>query len=71
MMMPWLLLGVLFSAQSQVQIPFDTVRPNPYFQPPDAKKGSRIDVSDVKFIAFAPQDKAAGRLMIDSFVLAK
>jgi hypothetical protein len=28
-------------------------------------------VSDVKFIAFAPQDKAAGRLMIDRLVLTK
>ena len=55
----------------QVRIPFDAVRPNPYFQPPDAKTGAPIDVSDVKFIAFAPQDKAAGRLMIDRFVLAK
>ena len=55
----------------QVRISFDTVRPNPYFQPPDATTGASIDVSDVKFIAFAPQDKAAGRLMIDRFVLAK
>jgi len=55
----------------QVRIPFDSVRPNPYFQPPDAKKGSPIDVSDVRFIAFAPQDKAAGRLTIDRFALVK
>jgi hypothetical protein len=54
-----------------VRIPFETIRPNPYFQPPDAKKGAPIDVSDVKFVAFAPQDKAAGRLTIDRFVLAK
>lgn len=55
----------------QVRIPFDSVRPNPYFQPPDATKGSPIDVSDVRFIAFAPQDKAAGRLTIDRFALVK
>jgi hypothetical protein len=58
-------------AWEEVRIPFDAVRPNPYFQPPDAKKGAPIDVKDVKFIAFAPQDKAAGRLMIDRFALAK
>ena len=55
----------------QVRIPFDQVRPNPYFQPPDAKKGSPIDVSDVKFIAFAPQDKTSGRLAIGPFTVSK
>ena len=55
----------------QVRIPFDQVRPNPYFQPPDAKKGSPLDVSDVKFIAFAPQDKTSGRLAIGPFTMSK
>ena len=54
----------------QVRIPFDQVRPNPYFQPPDAKKGSPLDVSDVKFIAFAPQDKTPGRLAIGPFTVS-
>jgi hypothetical protein len=52
-----------------VQISFDEVRPNPYFQPPDAKTGAPIDVSDVQRIGFAPQDKAAGRLAISRFVV--
>lgn len=54
-----------------VRIPFDSIRPNPYFQLPAAKTGAPIDVSDVKFIAFAPQDRTAGRLAIGSFVVSK
>lgn len=55
----------------EVRIAFDEIRPNPYFQPPDAQKGAPIDVSDVKFIAFAPQDKTSGRLTISKFVVIK
>ena len=44
-----------------VRIPFAEIRPNPYFQPPGAKTGAPLDVSDVKWIAFAPQDQASGR----------
>jgi hypothetical protein len=51
----------------QVAIAFDQIEPNAFFQPPDAKKGSAIDVSDVKFIAFAPQEKGAGRLSVTAF----
>jgi hypothetical protein len=54
-----------------VRITFDDVRPNPYFQPPDAKRGRPLDVSDVKFIAFAPQDRMSGRLAISKFVVVK
>jgi hypothetical protein len=54
-----------------VRIAFDDLRPNPYFQPPDAKQGSPLDVSDVKFIAFAPQDRTSGRLAISKFVVMK
>src|SRR5262245_35818874 len=43
----------------EVRIPFDEIRPNPYFQFPDAKTGAPIDVSAVKGIAFAPQDQQA------------
>jgi hypothetical protein len=50
----------------QVRIPFEAIRPNPYFQPPNAKKGAPIDISEVRMIAFAPQDKAAGRLQISA-----
>ena len=52
-----------------VRIPFSEIRPNPYFQPPDAKTGAPIDVSDVKFLGFAPQDKTAGRLAISPVVV--
>jgi hypothetical protein len=53
----------------QIRIPFAEIRPNPYFQPPDAKPGAPIDVSDVKFLAFAPQEKAAGHLAVSRFVV--
>ena len=54
-----------------VRIPFDQIRPNPYFQPPDAKTGAPLDVSDVKFIAFAPQDQTSGQLSIGRFTVSK
>jgi hypothetical protein len=53
-----------------VRVSFDQIRPNPYFQPPDAKSGAPIDVSDVKGIAFAPQDPKSGRLSISKFVVS-
>ena len=52
-----------------VRIPFDEIQPNPYFQPPDAKTGLPIDVSDVKGVAFSPQDRTSGRLTIGPFVV--
>jgi hypothetical protein len=54
-----------------VSIPFDAIRPNPYFQPPDAKTGAALDVSDVGRIAFAPQDATSGRLAITTFTVTK
>jgi hypothetical protein len=54
-----------------VQIAFDSIKPNRFFQPPDAKAGSPLDVSDVRFIAFAPQDKVSGRLMVTAFRLER
>jgi hypothetical protein len=54
-----------------IRIPFADIRPNPYFQPPGAKTGAPLDVSDVKFIAFAPQDKTSGRLAIGRFVVTQ
>jgi len=54
-----------------VRIAFDTVRPNPYFQPADAKLGTTIDVSDVGRIAFAPQDSTAGSLALGPIVVVK
>lgn len=70
--------GVVYSARVDLQgavwqlvrIPFDEIRPNPFFQPPGAKTGAPLDVSDVKFIAFAPQDKTSGQLAIGRFVVS-
>lgn len=53
-----------------VRISFDALRPNPYFQPPDARLGATIDLSDVKGIAFAPQDPSSGRLSISKLVVS-
>jgi hypothetical protein len=54
-----------------VRISFDEFRPNPYFQPSDAKTGAALDVSDVTGIAFAPHDQTPGRLAISRFVVLK
>jgi hypothetical protein len=54
-----------------VRIPFDEIRPNPFFQPPDAKTGVPIDVSEVKNIAFAPHDQTSRRLVIGRFVVSR
>jgi hypothetical protein len=59
------------TAWHAVRIAFDEVRPNPCSQPPDARTGAPIDVSDVDAIAFAPQDKEAGRLVIGRTELRK
>jgi len=53
-----------------VRVPFNEIRPNPYFQLPEAKAGSAIDVSAVTGIAFAPQDQAAGQLAIGRFFVS-
>jgi hypothetical protein len=54
-----------------VRIPFADIRPNPYFQPPGAKTGAPLDVGDVKWIAFAPQDRSPGRLAIGPLVVSR
>jgi hypothetical protein len=54
-----------------VRVSFEEIRPNPYFQLPDAKAGAPIDVSDVKRVAFAPQNPESGRLSISKFVVSK
>jgi len=54
-----------------ISLPFRDLRPNPYFQPPGAKTGAPLDISDVSGISFAPQDSAAGRFAISQFVLLK
>ena len=52
-----------------IRVPFDEIRPNPYFQRADAKTGTSIDVSDVSGIAFAPQDQSSGRFTIGPLVV--
>jgi hypothetical protein len=52
-----------------VRIAFAQIRPNPYFQPPGAKTGAPLDVSEVKGIGFAPQDPGTGRIAISRFVV--
>jgi hypothetical protein len=54
-----------------VDIPLDQVRPNPYFQPPGAKTGAPIDVSEVAGIGLAPQGKSGGQLMVGRIMLRK
>jgi hypothetical protein len=54
-----------------VRIAFDEIRPNPYFQPPGARLGAPIDVSEVGWIAFAPQDRTSGQLAIGAFIVSK
>jgi len=54
-----------------VRIPFDRIQPNPYFQPPGVKTGAPIDVSEVRMIAFAPQDKTAGRLKLTTLLVSQ
>ena len=55
----------------QIHVPFEEIRPNPYFQPPGAKVGTPLDVGDVAFVAFAPQDPAAGWFAITKLVVVK
>ena len=64
-------VNLLGNGWQQVAIAFDQIQPNQFFQPPDAKKGSAIDVSEVKAIGFAPQEKGAGRLAVTAFTVVK
>jgi hypothetical protein len=59
------------TAWRTVRIAFDSIRPNPYFQLPDARLGVPMDVGDVNGVALAPQDQAAGRLLIAKIVLRR
>ena len=52
-----------------VRIVFEQLRPNPYFQPPDANTGMPLDVSEVKGLAFAPHGEASGVLLLSPLVL--
>lgn len=50
---------------------FETVRPNPYFQPPDAKPGGPIDLSRVTEIALAPQSSGSGHFVFSRIAVVK
>jgi hypothetical protein len=52
-----------------VRIELAAIRPNQYFQPPGAKMGAPLDVTEVKFLAFAPQDRQAGRIALAQIIL--
>ena len=54
-----------------IRIPFESLRPNPYFQPPDAKTGTPLDVSRITEIAFAPQSPDSGRFVMSRIVVVK
>ena len=54
-----------------VRIAFDEIRPNPFFQPPGARTGAPLDVSEVEGIAFAPHDQTSGSLAIGRFVVSE
>jgi len=54
-----------------VRISFEQVRPNPYFQRPDAKVGFPIDVTEVRGLAFAPHDETPGHLIVSKIVLSR
>jgi hypothetical protein len=54
-----------------VRVVFDSIRPNPYFQPPDAKQGAKLDVRDVGGVGVSPQDRSAGRLWIRKLLLVR
>lgn len=54
-----------------VRVDFDRLRPNPYFQPDDAKTGAPLDLSRIEAFAFAPHGEGSGRLAIGPFTLAR
>jgi hypothetical protein len=54
-----------------VRLRLDRIRPNPYFQPPDAAVGKPMDLREVNGLGFAPQDRAAGRIAIGTIVLSR
>ena len=54
-----------------VRLDLATIRPNPYFQPPNAVSGKPKDLSEVNALGFAPQDREAGRIAIGRIALGK
>lgn len=58
-------------AWQSIRIPFSAIRPNPYFQPPDAKRGAPLDVSDVGGFGLAPQDSVSGQIAVSRIIVVK
>jgi hypothetical protein len=58
-------------AWQPVKILFVDIRPNPYFQPPGINPNAPINVSLVKQLGFAPQDKGPGRIAISKVQLCQ
>lgn len=56
-------------AWQDVRVSLETIRPNPYFQRPDAKVGAPLDLRDIEMLAFAPQVPGPGRLLVGDLVL--
>lgn len=46
-------------------VPIEHYRPNQYFQPPDAKTGSPLDLQHVRAFGFCPLDAGPGTFAID------
>ena len=60
---------LLHTSWHTVRVVLDSIQPNPYFQPPEAMKGRKVDVSDMSGLALAPQDTTAGTLWIRKVLL--
>jgi hypothetical protein len=58
-------------AWEAVRVSLATIRPNPYFQRPDAKLGAPPDLRDIAAVAFAPQVPGSGRFLVGDVVLWK
>ncbi|HWA76911.1 MAG TPA: carbohydrate binding domain-containing protein, partial [Polyangiaceae bacterium] len=58
-------------AWQPVRITFADLRPNPYFQPPDAKTGAPLDLGEIKGLAFAPHHDAPGQFAVSKLVLTR
>jgi hypothetical protein len=71
--------GVAYTAWTQVpagawqtvDLAFDAIRPNPRFQPPTAKRGAPLDLSEVTRLGFAPQDPGPGSLAVSAIVIRR
>jgi len=59
------------TAWQSIPVPLSEMRPNPYFQPSDARRGASLDVSDVVDIGLARQDSASGRLAVGRIVVVR